>query len=310
MRLTMIVAMLVWLIPAYASAQATQATQVVLSRAVFNASAETLTVEGRNFGAAPYVFIGTAGGGFQILQTLEMSDTRILAALKKPADGTYAVFVLATTPAIAYASIDLTFGATGPAGATGPTGPTGPTGVQGATGATGAPGATGAQGSTGPQGPTGAQGIPGPGTVTAVASLTTCCVGLPTDEIPIVSKPTGHGGTFLVRVDAQLNNQNAINYDYHCKLQALPLPAFPGTPYTDLPGTQRDVNWLTGKNSSGFYLGATGVSISMQAPLTVSFLAGADVRMVCWGTKTDTVFWDFGYGVESAVLSILSTSIE
>ena len=311
MKLKLIVALLACLLPQYAFAQGTPAAaQVVISRAVIDGTADTLTIEGRSFGTVPYVFLGGAGGGFQVLEILKATDTKIVAALKPQEDGTYVVYVLAT-PAMTFASIDLAVVATGPGGATGPTGPTGPTGTQGSTGpqgptgptgTTGGPGATGAQGSTGPQGPT---GPPGAGQVAALASLTTCCVSLSpaNSENVVVSKTTARSGALLARVDAQLNNFGALFYDYHCKLQALKFPNIIGTPYSDLPGTQRDVSWRIGKDNNLNNTGAAGISISMQAALTVAPgpFAAVDVRMVCWGTVDPSgPFYDYGAGAESA----------
>ena len=310
MKLKLIVALLAWLVPQYGFAQGTQAApQVVISRAVFDATTDTLTIEARNFGNAPSVFFGAAGGRFQKLEILKATDSRIVAALKPQEDGTYVVHVLAAS-GLSSASIDVTLAATGPGGTTGPTGPQGPTGP---TGTTGGPGATGAQGSTGPQGPTGPQGVPGAGQIAALGSLTTCCVSLSpaNSEKVVVSKSVARSGNFLARVDAQLNNFGAFYYDYHCKLQKLVFPNLIGTPFSDLPGTQRDMSWRIGKDNSGNNSGATGISISMQAAVTVPAVAfaGADVRMVCWGT-VDPVgpFYDYGAGAESAVLTVVTVA--
>jgi hypothetical protein len=69
------------------------------------------------------------------------------------------------------------------------------------------------------------------------------------------------------------------------------------------------VSWRLGNLQN---LGGSGVSISMQAPVTVapSVLAGVSVRMVCWSVW-DTAegnpppLVDYGLGVTSATLTIL-----
>jgi hypothetical protein len=175
----------------------------------------------------------------------------------------------------------------------------------------------GPPGPQGQPGPPGADGIPGPpgppggGAQAYVAALTTCCFPIANTTIgeaaagQVVEKSVDSAGTFLARVDAQLNNFGALYFDYHCKLQALTLPSLVGTPYSDLPGTRRDVSWRVGKDTNGNSSGATGVSISMQAPVTAGPL-GVDVRMVCWGTIDSGPVYDYGSGVESAVLTLLS----
>ncbi len=204
-------------------------------------------------------------------------------------------------------------GLTGPAGATGAQGPIGPiglTGAAGATGATGVTGATGATGTTGPQGPQGPQGpaaqlyvatlLPGFGSIASVGEA---------NARTIVNKSITSPGSFLARVDAQLDTFGALWFDYHCKLQALAFPAFLGAPYSDLPGTRRDVSWRTGKDASGNATSATGVSISVPAPVTAGSL-GVDVKMVCWGTvdvaNGPPPLYDYGIGVSSAVLTLLA----
>lgn len=145
-----------------------------------------------------------------------------------------------------------------------------------------------------------------------VASLTTCCFSIANTAVgeanakQVLLKGTGGApGKYLARVDAQLNNFGALWFDYHCKLQSLAYPALLGTPFTDLPGTRRDVSWRTGKDGAGNNTTATGVSISMQAPVTAGAF-GLDVRMVCWGTIDPAgPLYDYGFGVESAVLTLL-----
>lgn len=127
-----------------------------------------------------------------------------------------------------------------------------------------------------------------------------------TNALTIINKITASPGSYLARVDAELDTYNALFFDYHCKLQAQAFPALVGSPYSDLPGTRRSVSWRTGKGASGNPTSATGVSISMQAPVTAGAF-GVDVRMVCWGSVDPSApsFYDFGGGVSSAVLTLL-----
>ncbi len=167
-------------------------------------------------------------------------------------------------------------------------------------------------GPPGPKGDTGLQGIQGP-----VGPLPTVLVASLTSGFAIANtavteananqvliKGTPSSGKYLARVDAQLNNFGALWFDYHCKLQSLTYPALLGTPFSDIPGTRRDVSWRTGKDGSGNSTTATGVPISMQAPVTAGPF-GVDVRMVCWGTiDSSGPLYDYGLGVESAVLTL------
>lgn len=201
-------------------------------------------------------------------------------------------------------------GDTGPAGGAGPAGPKGDTGAAGPAGATGAQGQQGPQGPQGPQGQQGPQGPVGPLPTVLVSSLTSCCVGLDntaTGEAnakQILLKGTPSSGTYLARVDAQLNTFGALWWDYHCKVQSITYPHVISAPWVDVPGTRRDVSWRTGKDGSGNPSGVTAASISMQAPITAG-ISGVDVRLVCWGTvDTSGAFYDYGQGVESAILTL------
>jgi hypothetical protein len=181
------------------------------------------------------------------------------------------------------------------------------------------PSVSGSGGPAGPAGPAGQKGDPGsqgiqgpvgPLPTVLVASLTNCCFAIANTAVgegnakQVVIKGTASSGAFLARVDAQLNNFGALWFDYHCKLQSLTYPAFLGTPFTDIPGTRRDVSWRTGRDNAGNGTSATGVPISMQAPVTAGSF-GVDVRMVCWGTiDSSGPLYDYGLGVESAVLTL------
>ena len=127
------------------------------------------------------------------------------------------------------------------------------------------PGPKGDTGSQGIQGVQGIQGPVGPLPTVLVASLTSCCVSIANtavgeaNAIQVLIKGTPSSGKYLARVDAQLNNFGALWFDYHCKLQSLTYPAFLGTPFTDIPGTRRDVSWRTGKDDAGNGTSATGL---------------------------------------------------
>ena len=202
-------------------------------------------------------------------------------------------------------------GPAGATGATGPAGPIGPTGATGATGSAGPQGPAGATGATGPQGPQGPSGASAPVRVATSSGLpiANLAVGEVNAQQALV-KNTGGAGSFLARIDAQLNTFGAYYFDYHCKMQRLDLPYIigPTVPWVDVPGTRRDISWRTGKNASGDATGATGVSISMQAAITTGSLAlsSTDVRLVCWGTVDHTPpFYDYGVGLESAILTLV-----
>ena len=151
-----------------------------------------------------------------------------------------------------------------------------------------------------------------------VDSWTTCCFSIADQSIgeanadEVVQVSSGSGGTYLARVDAQLNNFAALWFDYHCKLQSLTYPYAiiigQPTPWTDIPGTRRDVSWRAGKHPDGAETSASGISISMQAAVNAGSgpFAGVDVRMVCWGTidPEDLVVYDYGIGLESAILTL------
>ena len=85
----------------------------------------------------------------------------------------------------------------------------------------------------------------------------------------------------------------------------LSFPAPIGTPYANVPGTRRDTSWRTGRDSAANSTTATGISISMQAPVTAG-LFGADVRFVCWGTRDFSgTLIEYGFGVDSAILTLV-----
>ena len=142
-------------------------------------------------------------------------------------------------------------------------------------------------------------------TLSGTAAIANTAIG-EANAKQVVGKDVGQPGTYLARVDSELSNYGALWFDYHCKLQALAYPAILGTPYSDLPGTRREVSWRTGKDGSGNSTTATGVSVSMQAPFIAGPL-GASVRMACWGTidSSGGVVYDYGLGVTAATLTVL-----
>ncbi len=166
-------------------------------------------------------------------------------------------------------------------------------------------GPAGAQGPTGPAGGQGPAGPTGPLPTAYIATLGSSGAAiLPAAEsaaATVLSKNLP-AGSYLVRLDAQLDTTGALYFLYHCKLQYLTYPALIFTPYTDVPGSQRTVSWRLGREVSG---GGAPVSISMQGGLIGGSL-GATVRMVCWGTwdGASPPVVDYGFGVSSAVLVV------
>lgn len=121
--------------------------------------------------------------------------------------------------------------------------------------------------------------------------------------IQIVAKSVPSSGTYLARLDAELDTTNALYFNYFCKLQSLSFPSVIGTPYSDLPGTTRRVSWRLGREMSG---PGGPVSISMQGSLTAGTL-GAAVRMVCWGDwdGANPPIIDYGAGLTTATLTVV-----
>lgn len=193
-------------------------------------------------------------------------------------------------------------GARGPVGATGPAGASGPQGPQGVAGPAGPTGPTGATGPQGPQGPAGPSGAAvtvymargGPANIIATGVA---------NAVQMVAKSVPTSGTYLARVDAELDTTNALYFNYSCKLQSLSFPAILGTPYSDLPGTTRRVSWRLGREMSG---PGAPASISMQGSLTAGSL-GASVRMVCWGDwdGASPPIVDYGAGLTTATLTVV-----
>jgi hypothetical protein len=191
-------------------------------------------------------------------------------------------------------------------------------------GATGTPGPKGDKGDAGAKGDKGDQGVPGtPGSAgplpTVKVKSCTSCLQIANESVteanadPVVLVQTTGQGAYLARLDAQLNNAGALWFDYHCKLQSLTYPYVlilgQPAPWTDIPGTRRDVSWRAGKDGAGNPTTSSGVSISMQATVNTgpgTFGLGIDVRMVCWGTIDNSgIIYDYGVGVESAMLTLL-----
>ena len=123
------------------------------------------------------------------------------------------------------------------------------------------------------------------------------------NAVVMVSKSVSTGGTYLARVDAELDTTGALYFNYSCKLQSLPIPSILGTPYADLPGTTRRVSWRLGREMSG---PGAPVSISMQGSLTAG-ITGASVRMICWGDwdGASPPIVDYGMGLTTATLTIV-----
>jgi hypothetical protein len=203
-------------------------------------------------------------------------------------------------------------GPVGPAGPAGSTGVTGPAGPAGPLGATGAAGPAGPAGATGPQGPQGLQGPTGPSGASVTAYVDTLDRSVlingigEANAVQVIIKSVGSTGTYLARLDAELNTTGSLYLDYSCKLQFLRLPTVVGSPYSDLAGTRRSVSWRVGKDASGNY--GSGASMSMQAPVTAGtgLFGGVNVRMVCWGTiEPGAPLIEYGSGVTAATLTLV-----
>ncbi|HUE88924.1 MAG TPA: hypothetical protein VMO26_22830 [Vicinamibacterales bacterium] len=132
--------------PVQAQKHSTDAQQVVIGAASFDASTERLTIHGRNFGSAPGV---VTLNGFS-LPPLAWTSTFIEVSLSKATlPGTY-LLTVSSGPGVAhFDTLDVTLGSVGPPGEPGPPG------APGETGATGEPGPAGQKGDPGPPGPPG-----------------------------------------------------------------------------------------------------------------------------------------------------------
>ena len=119
-----------------------------------DATHNTLTINGQNFGSSPIITLGSMK-----FSTVSSSSTQILGSFptSNPASsftaGTYFLTVQFTNQLPSVFTVDI-----GAIGAPGPAGPTGAPGSPGVAGATGPAGPTGPQGGVGPMGPPGATG--------------------------------------------------------------------------------------------------------------------------------------------------------
>ncbi len=155
--------------PALAQTSGTNpSSQLTITQAVvgdLSIPVPTVTIDGTNFGTAPQVFLGTAGGSFQPLPVLYAGNTQIVAALSTTSPGTYVLWVRRGAATTQNFAISLAIGSSGDAGPPGPdgaAGPEGPQGPEGPAGADGGAGPAGPAGGPGPQGPEGPQGSDGP----------------------------------------------------------------------------------------------------------------------------------------------------
>ncbi len=98
----------------------------VITNAVADLDAKTLSLFGANFGSNPQVFIGSEGALVELMVNFATStDGFIEAALGSPDPGTYSVVVSTGPNQIQMAAMDLTIGAVGPEGPEGPSRPPG-----------------------------------------------------------------------------------------------------------------------------------------------------------------------------------------
>jgi hypothetical protein len=153
----------------FTSALAKSAAPPVITSAVADYVASTITINGTSFGTGTPI-VRLAGVGLAVKTS---SSTQIITALPSgTASGTYLLKV--TVAGQTDSTFEVTLGAVGPQGpigargpagangAAGPQGPQGAAGPQGPAGAAGAQGPAGPQGVTGAAGPAGANGIAGP----------------------------------------------------------------------------------------------------------------------------------------------------
>lgn len=147
--------------PIEAQKHGTHPDQLVIGAAAFDATAETLAVHGRNFGATPATI---SLNGF-VLPVVTWTPTLIEARVSSatPA-GTYLLIVSRGVSATQFDTLDVTLGAAGPrgekgergdAGHVGPPGEKGDRGERGERGEKGDRGERGERGEAGPQGPSG-----------------------------------------------------------------------------------------------------------------------------------------------------------
>jgi len=105
--------------------------QIVLTKAVADVDAGTLSIFGDNFGPSPRVFLGTVLGTLEELGVNSSTPTFIEAALTPKDPGTFLVVVSTDPRNNDMFAMDVTIGAVGPQGATGQPGADGAAGVLG-----------------------------------------------------------------------------------------------------------------------------------------------------------------------------------
>jgi hypothetical protein len=96
--------------PAPLGASTGSTTLPTITRARADVLAERLTLDGRNFGSSPRVFLGAAAGSLDELEVLAAGSGTLEAKLPAVAPGTYLVIVVR---GFLVASIDVTVGPRG-----------------------------------------------------------------------------------------------------------------------------------------------------------------------------------------------------
>jgi hypothetical protein len=160
-------ALIVILVVFFASGGPVRAVDVavpIITSAVADVDAGTLTIFGRNFitSPTPRVQIGSGTGGFQDLVVEGATPSFIVARLIPLTPAAYRVVVQFGRTGLLFGTIDVTLGAVGPKGDKGVRGDTGPAGALGIQGEKGDKGDKGDPGERGPQGVQGVQGVQGP----------------------------------------------------------------------------------------------------------------------------------------------------
>lgn len=139
-----------------ALAQRVLAPPPLITSAIGDQVANTLTIDGTNFVAPVTIMLGTHGP----LIITSLTTTHVVANLPPGLPGSS--YLLTLTAAGGPEEFWIAVGTAGPAGPQGPAGPTGPQGAVGPIGPPGPAGPIGPIGLTGPAGPTGPTGPVGP----------------------------------------------------------------------------------------------------------------------------------------------------
>jgi hypothetical protein len=246
------------------------AKQPEIVRVEADASLETITIHGENFGRPPgrVVLAGSRGSVDVELSIMTWTSERVVAHLPSgiPA-GTHRLILVCSTPAHAIPGtsdiIDITLGIQGPqgpqgeAGPQGPIGPAGDTGAEGPQGPPGPPGPQGATGSIGPIGPPGPPGETGPTGLSAYVGSATVALNntsLVTTAVRTISSvanvtvPAGGSVNALVEAEGDLFLSDSASNSALIELRLLVDGVAVRTLRTSV------LNYLAGNMSSAWHL--------------------------------------------------------